>query len=232
MAHNRLRDDVDEYRQALLQGTGPSRYVLNKPMDVRRAGARVTADPRVSTQGLPVSLCGMPLVDVDSELLGITRRYAKCDAAKYDPRRDKLKCDAMPSRDDGAASELDSEDCRLSNPPCTLRGTGINRFEWLCRDPQERALVPFGIPSEDRRVAKDNHRPLIENPIHDRSLPPEPATGFTPSAAGVEVGVDIETAIAAYPPLLTMQHWRDAGEIQRIYGCQRNKPEAQLRPQQ
>jgi hypothetical protein len=222
MAHNRLKDDLDEYRQALLEGTGPSRYVMNTPMRVRDKGVAVTADPRVSTQGLPVALCGMPLVEIDSELLGITRRYAKCDAAKFDPRRDSLQCNTRPLPDIGVSSELDTEDCRLSNPPCTLRGTGINRFEWLCRDPQDTALVPFGIPSEDRRIAKDNHRPLIDNPIRDQALPPEPAAGFAPSAAGVEVGLDIEKAIAAYPPLLTMQHWRDAGEVRRIYGCQRN----------
>ena len=222
MAHSRARNDTEEYRQSLLESTGPSRYLLNRPRANGRDGC-VTADPRASSQGYPVARCeSIPLVDVDSDLLGITRRYGLCDSAKYDPRRDGSKCKPKPSQcSANYVSDLDAEDCRISNPPCTLRGTGINRFEWLCRDPQEGALGPFALPVEDRRLAKDNHRPLIESPLLDGVQPPAPASGYTPGAGSVDVGIDIETAVAGYPGLLRMQHWRDAGEVERIYGCPR-----------
>jgi hypothetical protein len=63
-----------------------------------------------------------------------------------------------------------TESCRLSNPPCTLKETGINRYDFLCWDPQEKALLPFirgGI--NYRMVAKDNHVPLVEKP-QDQSI--------------------------------------------------------------
>ena len=66
------------------------------------------------------------------------------------------------------------ENTRLSNPPATLRGTGWNRWEWLCENPQKRSLVPFDYNINNRLVTKDNHRPLVPNPI-DQSvfLPPQ-----------------------------------------------------------
>jgi len=53
------------------------------------------------------------------------------------------------------------EDTRLSNPPSTLRGTGINRFQSLCFNPQEKIFFPgeYHIPS--RLVVKDSFRPCI-----------------------------------------------------------------------
>jgi hypothetical protein len=62
------------------------------------------------------------------------------------------------------------EDTRLSNPPCTLKETGINRWEWICYDPQERAIEEFDrIPVNYRMVAKDNHVPCIDQP-QDQSV--------------------------------------------------------------
>jgi hypothetical protein len=59
---------------------------------------------------------------------------------------------------------LPTEDTRLSNPPNTLRGTGINRFEWLCKNPQENVEAPFDYNINYRLIAKDNHRPQVVKP--------------------------------------------------------------------
>ena len=55
------------------------------------------------------------------------------------------------------------EDTRLSNPPCTLRGTGVNRFDPLCWNPQDRAVEPWRYRDGTayRLVVKDNHRPCL-----------------------------------------------------------------------
>ena len=219
MAHERANDDPSQIRQALVQTTGPARYVFARPVPDPHTRARVPIDPRASTQGMPVSTCkGVPLVDVDSDLIGITRRYGKCSDAKYDPRRNRLKCDVKPlifTR--GVATPLDTEDCRLQNPPCTLRGTGINRFQWLCEDPQNAALQPFSTAIDYRTIAKDNHHPLIETPLVDAAVPPKPCV---PEHAfgSVKIGRDIAAAVASYPALPTTVHWRDADEVSRIQG--------------
>ena len=219
MAHNHLGNDTEQYRQTILETTGPSRYIFDRPLFRNRPA--VTPDPRASTQGFQVATCtNTPLVDVDSDLLGITRRFGLCDSAKYNPSRDgpgrTCKLRSVPTT--SAPNSLDSEDCRLSNPPCTLRGTGINRFEWLCRDPQETALEPFAGPVNYRAVAKDNHKPLIESPVMDQVSPPQAASGADVPFGSVVIGQDIRQAIASYPALPQFHHWRDAGEVQRIYG--------------
>lgn len=201
-----------------METTGPSRYLFDRPTASRDA---VTADPRASRQGLPVGTCARtPLVDIDSDLLGITRRFALCNSAKYNPRFHGAKqtCDLVSVHTPSGPTELDAEDCRLQNPPCTLRGTGINRFEWLCTDPQDQALKPFPDAINYRAVAKDNHRPLIEDPIADMVSPPQPAFGADRPFGQVEIGKDIQQALQSYPKLPVTTHWRDAGEIARIYG--------------
>lgn len=222
MSNARVGDDRGHLRQTVLETTGPARYVFDRPNPTRAENRRsVTADPRASTQGLPVAMCAnTPLVDIDSDLLGLTRRYGKCDSAKYDPRRDSRRCEVRSPISTNAAppTPLDTEDCRLQNPPCTLRGTGINRFEWLCADPQSTALEPFPTAVDFRSVAKDNHRPLVEEPLAEHATPPRPAAGADTPFGRVEIGKDIAAAVAAYPKLPTMVHWRDADEVKRISG--------------
>ena len=64
------------------------------------------------------------------------------------------------------------ENTRLSNPPCNLRGTGWNRWEWLSRDPQEHLEKNFKNQVSTRIMVKDNHRPTLPNPIDNTSSLP------------------------------------------------------------
>jgi hypothetical protein len=67
-----------------------------------------------------------------------------------------------------------TENTRLSNPSCNLRGTGWNRWEWLCQDPQERVEIPFDYNINNRLVVRDNHRPLIPKPLDQSAALPKP----------------------------------------------------------
>jgi hypothetical protein len=78
------------------------------------------------------------------------------------------------ARDCGTPQEAS----RLSNPPCTLRSTGWNRWEWLCYDPQERASVPFDYLVSNRIMVKDNHVPCLPNPSNQTNN--LPATSADP----------------------------------------------------
>jgi len=74
---------------------------------------------------------------------------------------------------------IPAEDTRLSNPPCNLRGTGINRWEYLDRNPQEFFEVPrsggiFAPTVNTRTILKDNHRPCIPNPVDQTEALPNP----------------------------------------------------------
>jgi len=74
---------------------------------------------------------------------------------------------------DCPACAFNTEDTRLSNPPATLRGTGVNRFQPLCFNPQEKIFFPGDYHVSSRLVFRDNHRPCIPS-LDVISRPPLP----------------------------------------------------------
>ena len=70
------------------------------------------------------------------------------------------------------------ESSRLVDPPCNLRGTGIDRMSSEYQfEPcsQQNVLIPFDFNINNRLVAKDNHRNCTPSPIDQRlPLPPSP----------------------------------------------------------
>jgi hypothetical protein len=57
-----------------------------------------------------------------------------------------------------------TDDTRLSNPSCNLRGTEINRFAPLQHDPQDNVLFSGAYLIPSRTVMRDNHRPICPSP--------------------------------------------------------------------
>lgn len=178
MSFSRLNYDPCTYEHNIKQSVGAADYYIGAPrVDCR---ACFPVDPSVNlgfTHPGPVSggiggaSCkNPPLVDISSELFGITRKASNCPTNKYLPG-DGEYCKEKEIPVD--CKLLPNEQTRLSNPPCTLRETGWNRWEWLCQDPQKFALVPFDFNVSNRLVVKDNHRPHIQMPINQASaLPP------------------------------------------------------------
>jgi hypothetical protein len=105
--------------------------------------------------------------DVDSELMGIKKPYTKCKQP-YDCSSSSQTVHYSQCR-----VELENESTRISNPPCTLRCNGVNRWQALCHDPQKLAVRPFETLVNNRIVVKDNHRPCVELPVDQTAaLPP------------------------------------------------------------
>lgn len=167
MSFNRLNYDDGTYQHVLRESIGPGDYQLGTPR-LDCGGCFFPApDVRMNTYG--AGICTKELIDVDSELLGLRRKQSKCPADKYLPSEKEFCKTTMPKD----CHELGREDTRLSNPPCTLRGTGWNRWEWLCINPQSKALVPFDFNINNRLVVRDNHRPCVPKPLDQQAaLPP------------------------------------------------------------
>lgn len=171
MSFTRLAYDAPTYKGAVAQASGPAQYVLGTPWTP-------TCEPCLSTDvrhhGQGVSTCtSRPMVDIDSELQGITRRASRHPGDKYQPN-----CGAPYCTEGTRVSECEargrSEDTRLSNPPCTLRSTGYNRWEWLCRNPQTRVEIPFDFMVNSQLILRDSHRALLPRPIDQKpALPPD-----------------------------------------------------------
>jgi hypothetical protein len=175
MSHTRLPYDPCAYRADLLQSLGPGYYMIDTPQ-ASRCGACFVQDPVLRLGSGPALACKYSgaLVDTDSELMGLTRVATKCPVSRP-PDTSRLTC-AMRDCQPGIREFLGAEDTRISNPPCTMRSRGINRWEWLCRDPQQLVLPLFDYNVNYRLVAKDNHRPCVTDPMPQHTgLPPPDA---------------------------------------------------------
>ena len=219
-----LRFDDGAYKATLRQSVGPGNYVLDglKP----HCGACLPLDPRLTVGTSGASLCGGQLVDVESELHNITRRATLSPAGMY--RGDGGPPSICPGnarlQPFATCDAIAAVDTRLANPPCTLRGTGWNRWEWLCRDPQANAMMPFDAYVDTSLVVKDNHRPYVARPL-DPTLAMPPGGRVADASAGAPQwipssacsGSSSSAGPTAEPPHML---WRSCGEVNRITnGC-------------
>lgn len=178
MSFSRSRYESCAYKHRLNESVGPGEYALATP---QVCDPCFVPSPAIHVGGSGASVCGKELIDVDSELLGLTRKASQCPGNKYIPS-DKEFCKKRTLRE---CNDLDPENTRLSNPPCTLRGRGWNRWEWLCQNPQDKVEMPFDWNISNRTIVKDSHRPCIPRPLDQTlALPPQSAEQHVPVFCG------------------------------------------------
>lgn len=88
--------------------------------------------------------------EVESDLKGIGRpssRWRETDL-QYNPETNPLTNATLEHAPDESSPNIPN---RLTNPPCTLRATGWNRWDTLFHNPQDTFETPFDffIPSRD-----------------------------------------------------------------------------------
>jgi hypothetical protein len=192
MSFNRNIYDVCSYDYQLAETVGPGVYQLARPDN--GCTSCLPADPRIIAQSKGVSVSrNTSMIDIDSELIGISRNLTRCPDRKYVPDTNASgQCGAQTGKvrtgcqstaklcvDDSEKMHFTdcgmyTEDTRLSNPPCTLRGTGWNRWEWLPMNPQERVTEPFDFKINTKLLSKDSHRPCIPRPVDQHLVYPMP----------------------------------------------------------
>lgn len=148
-AMTRYRHDLNKMVENNEISTGPGRYVLGVPN--RYGNATFVPNPTVLNQkwGAAHDMSSTK-TDVESDLWNIGRPGAKVACGQYSPTEGAARrLTAMPETDFAHTYE------RLVDPPCTLRGSGWNRWEWLCQNPQENVMMPFEHQVTSRRAAKD-----------------------------------------------------------------------------
>jgi len=187
-----LNYDKKAYEKNIQESKAVGNYILSYPFE---KGCFV-ADPSLQAQRTGVSIDSTkPLIDIDSELMGLNRTYTKVPDEKYQPccKKDMCKTSGypcgqgvidcnIPGLKPGSRPQDKNlrhfPDCnrnsrtnytRLDHPICNMRGLTVNRWEWLCLDPQERVEIPFDHNINNRILVKDNHRPCIPKPL-DQTL--------------------------------------------------------------
>ena len=207
MSFNKLNYDTCSYKQALSESVGPCEYQLGMPFI--SCEDCFSKDPQLILQRMGASVAkNIPMIDVDSELMNINRKLSNCSSNEFIPKFDKN------GEIDNTIESVHFKDCdiptrentRLSNPASTLRGTGWNRWEWLCQDPQERVLPEFDYLVDTRNVVRDNHRPHIPIPVSQTAVHP---------MANNEPIVDNLARVPSVPTNPPSVHWQDANIIRK-----------------
>ena len=131
-------------------------------------------------------------VDIESDLLNLNRTSSTCPENGYKPKCEPSDCSNQGYPCGAGVTEscstkpvplknkwnrpgdnnlvnfpncfFPTEDTRLSNPSTNLRGSGWNRFDPICHNPQDKVLFPGELLTSTRLVVRDNHRPNVVQP--------------------------------------------------------------------
>lgn len=206
--------DVGAYQQHLKQSTMPLMYRLDPVYNNRCDPCRIPQPGYIGRVGVSVTH-KRPLVDVESDLFQIGTKNSKDPNARFQPTC--VQCgsdlDGYPSGS-GVVANCDkcqeelfhlpvcespiTDSTRISNPVCTARGIGINRFQPLCLNPQDenRWLHPSEVGISYRMVVKDNHVPCIPKLLDPAPVLPK---GSGPVEYPGQIPVDVPLPTTASP---------------------------------
>ena len=205
MSFNRLNYDMCEYKQSIYESTGPGSYMLATPPNGCEYCFPAPPTVRLQKAGASIDR-SEALVDIDGELNNRHRFASKCpenrlfggrnipkSASKIRPnlRSEDIERESYGTFESFKNFENETNssglthwnncfphtvESRHADPASNLRGTGFDRWEFLCNNPQEKALIPFDYNVANRIVVKDNHRPCIPKPVDPKLVLP-PNTG-------------------------------------------------------
>lgn len=162
MSLSRSAYDEGAYRHELRESMGPAAYIFQSvPTN------KYTCDPGAKESE-------------NSDLLGLPRKNSRCPGDYYFPSANEKNVCETPAQLGYTPDFIRVEHTKVSNPPSTLRGKGVNRFDHLCENAQNWAISPFHFQAQDNLNARDNHRPVIPKPIDVAQSLPEPAGDLPP----------------------------------------------------
>jgi len=150
--------------------TGPGRWALDAPP--MYCNATYAPEPTTILQKWgDAQNAQFMKTDVESDLFNIDRPTTKEVCDQYNPSNNVMnKSDLKPVKE----QSFPQTHTRLSDPPCTLRSSGWNRWEYLCQNPQEKAMMPFDWEISTRLQQKDGFRPCIPTPSGFSEILPAP----------------------------------------------------------
>lgn len=167
---NRRRYDGCTTSDDMRIQTGPGRYQLDAPPQY--CNACFAPEPTIHQQKWGASLNAQYIkTDVESDLFNINRPTTRTVCDQYNPDSDPINKGGLTRPQECSFPQTHS---RLVDPPCTLRSSGWNRWEWLCENPQEGAMMPFDNLVTTRLQQKDQFRPCIPTPIDSTKILPVP----------------------------------------------------------
>ncbi len=182
--------DKGAYKANITQSTRPGLHLLD-PMSTSRCDpCRPPGVGYIGKVGVSVST-NKSLIDIDSNLRLGSYVTSRDPSKKYQPSCPECgECNDGYPCGGGIASgckkcqeklyhlsscSINTEYSRISNPICTSRGVGVNRFQPLCLNPQDecRWLQQSNVGINYRMVSKDNHVPCIPKMLDQSAALPK-----------------------------------------------------------
>lgn len=168
---NRRKYDGCTTNDDMRVSTGPGRWVLDEPP--MYCNATYAPEPTTILQKWGDAQNAQYMkTDVESDLFNIDRPTTRTVCDQYNPNKNVMNQSPLKPVKEQSFPQTHT---RLSDPPCTLRSTGWNRWEWLCQNPQEKAMVPFDWEISSRLQQKDQFRPCIPTPSGFSEILPVPS---------------------------------------------------------
>lgn len=176
----RIRHDTSKMVENNEISTGVGRWALEAPNVYGNAVFVPDFTIRIQKWGASHDMSSTK-TDVESDLRNLSRPSVRAACGQYEPSQGIRTLTPMP---EAAFPQADS---RQFDPPCTLRGSGFNRWEWLCQNPQENVMVPFEWAIDSRHAAKDDYdivtcRPRNKDPSLPVPKPQKSATNVIPGS--------------------------------------------------
>jgi|TARA_B110001450_G_scaffold240189_1_gene248737 hypothetical protein len=159
MSFTRFDYDNCRVEKKLQEMTGIGRYMLNTPGP--GANASFIEDPHIRLQGWGANLRhvdGGAVIDINSDLIGITRHLSKdCTNSKY-PYKGAVKSEKnyYPQ-----CKKTITQQSRTTHPAWMYKDLEQNNQYPLFLNPQENVCIPFHNNLNSRLLERDNFVPEI-----------------------------------------------------------------------
>ena len=159
MANSRFNYDYARTSKLLQESTDPGKYMLNTP----GSGDNMPFinDPQIRLQRWGANLYSNP-IDLDSDLMGLTRPLHKHDRMEYKTYRNKNSTQINYK----TASQPITDETRATHPAWLYRDLEQTRWVYHHLDPQEHTCMTFQNNINTRMLEKDNFIPKIYAPLN------------------------------------------------------------------
>ena len=162
----RYRHDVGKMVENTEISTGPGRWALGVPNAYGNA-AYIPDVTTINQKWGASHIMTSTKTDVESDLKNLGRPTVRNPCGQYTPAHGESMAARLTPMPEVGFPQTASH---LVDPPCTLKGTGINRWQYLCENPQENVMVPFEYQIDSRFASKDTiHKELLQ-PLASTSI--------------------------------------------------------------
>lgn len=172
-AMTRGRYDVAQMVENNEISTGPGRWVLGVPNAYGNA-AFVPTPTTINQRWGASHIVSQMKTDTESDLWNLGRPSTRTTCGQYQPEHGAAAAASLVPMPEVAFPQTSTH---YVDPPSNLRGTGINRWEWLCENPQQDVAIPFEYGINTQVAIRDSYRaaltagPLVTTePVRERTM--------------------------------------------------------------